>query len=88
MKKKIIIAIIQARMKSNRLPGKVLKKIDNETILEKILNSLKKCKNINETIIATSKDILTIKLLIFVKRKKFNIIEVIYKTWHLDFMKY
>ena len=44
MKKKIIIAIIQARMKSNRLPGKVLKKIDNETILEKILNSLKNVK--------------------------------------------
>ena len=75
-------------MKSNRLPGKVLKKIDNETILEKIFNSLKKCKNINETIIATSKDNSDNKIVNFCKKKKFNIIEVIYKTWHLDFMKY
>ena len=70
MKKKIIIAIIQARMKSNRLPGKVLKKIDNETILEKIFNSLKKCKNINETIIATSKDNSDNKIVNVCKKKK------------------
>ena len=57
-------------MKSNRLPGKVLKKIDNETILEKILNSLKKCKNINETIIATSKDNSDNKIVNFCKKKK------------------
>ena len=56
-------------MKSNRLPGKVLKKIDNETILEKIFNSLKKCKNINETIIATSKDNSDNKIVNFCKRK-------------------
>ena len=74
-------------MKSNRLL-KSTKKIDNETILEKIFNSLKKCKNINETIIATSKDNSDNKIVNFCKKKKFNIIEVIYKTWHLDFMKY
>ena len=53
--KNTLLVIIQARMKSSRLPGKVLKKIDKENILEKILNSLKKCENIDGIIIATSK---------------------------------
>ena len=48
------IAIIQARMGSSRLPGKVLKKIGKNTILDLIYKRLKKSKEIDKIIIATS----------------------------------
>ena len=51
-----ILAIIQARMDSSRLPGKVLMKIENKTILEHIIDSLKFSKLIDEIIVATSKN--------------------------------
>lgn len=46
--------IIQARMGSSRLPGKVLKKIGTKNLLEHILFRLSKLKNNAEIIIATS----------------------------------
>ena len=50
-----IIAIIQARKNSKRLPGKVLKKINNKTIIELIYENLRKSKKIDKIIVATSK---------------------------------
>jgi len=41
-------------MGSTRLPGKVLMKLEDKTILEHIVHSIKLSKNINEIIIATS----------------------------------
>ena len=38
--KKGVLAIIQARYNSTRFPGKVLKKINNQTILEILVNCL------------------------------------------------
>jgi spore coat polysaccharide biosynthesis protein SpsF len=56
MKKKIGI-IIQARMGSSRLPGKVLKKLDDHiTVLGLLITRLKTCKNIDNIIIATTPD--------------------------------
>ena len=52
-----IVAIIQARMSSKRLPGKVLKKIQNKTVLEHVVSRIKKSKKITEIIVATSSDI-------------------------------
>jgi spore coat polysaccharide biosynthesis protein SpsF len=49
-------AIIQARMSSTRLPGKVLKIIDNQTILDHIITRLSKSKIITKIIINTSSD--------------------------------
>ena len=49
-----MICIIQARMSSRRLPNKVLKKIYNITMLERVVNKLKKSKKISRIIIATS----------------------------------
>ncbi len=47
--------IIQARMGSSRLPGKVLMKITEEyTVLDYLLMQLKYCKKIDRIIIATS----------------------------------
>jgi spore coat polysaccharide biosynthesis protein SpsF len=49
-----VIVIIQARTGSQRLPKKVLKKIEGKTMLEHIINFLKFCKKIDDVIIATS----------------------------------
>ena len=52
----MVDCIIQARMGSSRLPGKVLMKVDSKnTILDFMINQLKYSKLIDRTIIATSK---------------------------------
>ena len=49
MKKKINPGIIiQARMESKRLPGKMMKKLSNKTVLGHILERLKKCKKVKK----------------------------------------
>jgi spore coat polysaccharide biosynthesis protein SpsF len=60
-----ILAIIQARMSSTRLPGKVLFKLEDKTVLEHVINRVKRSKKINEVIVATSinqKDLAIVKL--------------------------
>lgn len=49
-----VLAITQARVGSSRLPGKVLKKIANLTLLEIHINRIKKSKNIDELLVATT----------------------------------
>ncbi len=49
-----MIAILQARTGSKRFPNKVLKKINNLTILEHIINRLKFSKKIRKIIVATT----------------------------------
>jgi spore coat polysaccharide biosynthesis protein SpsF len=46
--------IIQARSESTRLPGKVLLKIMDKTILEYLVERVKKAKNIKDIIVATT----------------------------------
>jgi len=50
-----IIAIVQARMTSSRLPNKVLKRIEDKPILWYVINQLKYSKKIDNIIVATSK---------------------------------
>lgn len=47
-------AIIQARVAATRLPGKVLLKIMDKTILEYVIERVKKAKNIENIIVATT----------------------------------
>lgn len=47
-------AIIQARMGSTRLPGKVLKKYKDKTPLCILIDRLKKIEKINKIIISTT----------------------------------
>jgi len=51
-----IVAIVQARMGSTRLPNKVMKPINNTPMIEILLNRLSQSKKIDEIIIATSND--------------------------------
>lgn len=50
----MIIAIVQARMSSTRLPGKVLKKINDKSLLYYLINRIKKSKEVKDVVIATS----------------------------------
>ncbi|MBN1057660.1 acylneuraminate cytidylyltransferase [Clostridium botulinum] len=49
-----VVCIIQARMGSSRLPGKVLKSICDKTILEHDINRVKLSSNIHEIVVATT----------------------------------
>ena len=49
-----IVIIVQARMTSTRLPGKVLKKVLDKPLLEYQLDRLKRVKLANEIVIATT----------------------------------
>lgn len=55
MSKKLhVVAVIQARMGSTRLPGKVLKPIAGEPLLWHIIHRLKACRRIDDIAIATT----------------------------------
>ncbi|MDR5659781.1 glycosyltransferase family protein [Serpentinicella sp. ANB-PHB4] len=47
-------AIIQARMGSSRLPGKVMKKLKGKTVLQHVIDRVKQSKMIDEIVIATT----------------------------------
>lgn len=49
-----VAAIIQARMGSTRLSGKVMKKIKGKTVLEHVIERVSQSSTINEIIIATT----------------------------------
>ena len=51
-----IASIIQARMNSSRLPGKVLMKINGKPIISFLTDRLKRLKKIDQIIIATTKN--------------------------------
>jgi len=54
MRKKRVGIIVQARMSSTRLPGKVMKKISGKPMLEHIVERLLQVKKANKIIIATT----------------------------------
>ncbi len=54
MDKPKVAAIIQARMGSSRLPGKVLMSIAGKPVLWHIIHRLRKCRNVDVIAIATS----------------------------------
>jgi perosamine synthetase len=55
MKKKVV-AIIQARMGSTRLPGKTLMEIEGKTLLEHIIQRIGKAKTIDGIVVATTSE--------------------------------
>lgn len=67
-----IITIIQARMSSNRLPGKVLMEIDNKTILGYVIDSALKSTVSSEVVVATSLDESDDPIEIFCSKNNYN----------------
>jgi len=72
IKKNKVLAIIQARYNSKRFPGKVLQKINNNTILEIIIRRLRKCKNISKIVVGCTKNINDIKIISLCKKLKID----------------
>lgn len=65
-----MLCIIQARMSSRRLKGKVLKKINGESILMIIYKQLLKVKEVDEIVIATSNEKSDIPIIKMCKKNK------------------
>jgi len=51
-----VFAIIQARMSSTRLPGKVLMSLAGRPVLEHVVSRIEQCKTIQKVVVATSVD--------------------------------
>jgi spore coat polysaccharide biosynthesis protein SpsF len=51
-----VVAIIQARMSSTRLPGKVLMPLAGKPVLDHVVSRIERCKTIHKVVVATSVD--------------------------------
>ena len=49
-----VVAIIQARMGSTRLPGKVLKDVEGKTMLARVVERVKRSQLLDEVVVATT----------------------------------
>jgi len=52
----MILAIVQARMRSTRLPGKVLKEVNGKSLIEILLQRLSRSEKIDKIILATAEN--------------------------------
>lgn len=64
--------IIQARMESKRLPGKMMKKLSKKTMLGHILERLKKCKKVKKIILCVPDNKKNLCLIKVAKQEKVN----------------
>ena len=71
--KKLAIAIIQARMSSSRLPGKVLKPLAGKAMIWHIYQRALKCKLVDKVIIATSTEKSDDPLAVFCEENSLNV---------------
>jgi len=91
LKKKFTV-IIQARIGSTRLKGKILKKIKNKTFLEILISRIKKSKKISNIIVATTKKKKDDKIVSFCKKKNINYFrgpeKNVFKRYYLSAKKF
>lgn len=70
--KKNILCLVQARMGSSRLPGKVMTTINGKPMIGIIMESLKKSKLIDKSLVATSKSHKDDILVNYLKKNKID----------------
>ena len=83
-----VLAIVQARTNSSRLPGKILKKINNNTIIEILLKRLSKSKILDKIVVSTTTEKSDDDLVDIIKKNNFdvfrgsekNVLDRFYKT--------
>ena len=83
-----ISCIIQARMNSKRFPGKIMKEVNNQLMIDYLVNRIKKVKLVKEIIISTTKNYKDNKLIKHCKKKNYryfrgsekNVLNRIYQT--------
>ena len=79
--------VIQARMGSNRMHGKVLKIYKNFSILDILIKRVKKLNLINKIIVSTTIKKKYDKIVAFCKKNKIFILEVLKKMFCQDIKK-
>ena len=57
-----VVAIIQARTGSTRLPGKVLLRLEDKTVLEHVILRVEQSKRVDRVVVATTDSIVDIKI--------------------------
>ncbi len=69
------VAIVQARMDSNRLPGKTMLKLSGKPLIEVLLKRLSLSKEVSDIVVAIPKNKKNKVLYNFLKNKKYNVYE-------------
>jgi spore coat polysaccharide biosynthesis protein SpsF (cytidylyltransferase family) len=64
-----VVAIVQARMSSERFPGKVLAEIQGKPSLELLLKRLSNAKRVDQIVVVTSKEKSESKIRLLLKTK-------------------
>lgn len=49
-----VVAVVQARMESTRLPGKVLMDIEGQTMLGRVIERVRQARELNDVVVATT----------------------------------
>lgn len=68
-----ITAIIQARMSSRRLPGKVLMDLAGKPVLQHVVERVSQCNSVNQIVVATSSDVSDDPISIWCKKNNIDI---------------
>ena len=72
MKKIKILAFVQARLTSKRLPNKVLLKLDGKTVIENIFLRLKNSKFLNKIVFLIPNNKKNLRLKNYLKKKRYH----------------
>ena len=75
-----IVAIVQARLNSTRLPGKVIKKVDGISLIEILIYRLRKSKMLSKVVVATTDMETDDELCALLKSKKIDFFSFYYST--------
>jgi len=69
-----VVAIVQARMGSLRFPGKVMQLVTDKTVIEVLIDRLKKSKRLDEIVVATTTEHSDNALTGFLEAKKISVV--------------